>query len=247
MERPFFKRTWVLVLIGIIVFLILFMAVTVATVYSARQRELNATPTPSNIPTPSPTSTPLPNYHAISFYPDLTRMEGMTAVVAEHRQELGMEYWVDITPVNTLLTGVDAALAEYTLFRHVELGYCFLRLPDGQYLRLGEATEGCGVVNGVYADLDADDGWELVYTYTAEAEDGPAARVGWLDLTTLENRTGAFLLKNGTLALADNDGRIILYRAALETTDSRGFYTIDLLSPLGELLERDGALFLELE
>ena len=247
MEKPLRKRTWALVLIGVIVFLALFMAVTVATVYSHRQRELNATPTPSNIPTAAPSATPLPNYHALSFYPDLTRMDGMTAVVAEHRQELGMEYWVDITPVNELPTGVDAALAEYTLFRHVELGYSFLRLPDGRYLRLGEPTEGCGVVNGVFADLDADDGWELVYTYTAVSEDGPAARVGWLDLATLENRTAAFLLKNGTLALAENDGRLMLYRADLKTTESRGFYAIDFISPLGELLERDGALFLEIE
>ena len=95
-----------------------------------------------------------------------------------------MEYWVDITPANMILP-------EYTLFRHVELGYSFLRLPDGRYLRLGETTEGCGVVNGVFADLDANDQPELVYTYTAEAEDGPAARVGWLDLTTLENRSAA--------------------------------------------------------
>ena len=232
MERPLMKRTWVLVLIGVIVFLTLFMAVTVATVYSRRQRELNATPTPSLIPTAAPSATPLPNYHAISFYPDLTRMEGMTAVLEEHRQELGMEYWVDITPTNMILP-------EYILFRHVELGYSFLRLPDGRYLRLGETTEGCGVVNGVFADL--------VYTYTAEAEDGPAARVGWLDLTTLENRTAAFLLKNGVLALAENDGRLMLYRAALTTTESRGFYAIDYIAPLGELLERDGALFLEIE
>lgn len=240
MEKPFFRRTWVLVLVGLIVFLVLFMAVTVATVYSARQRELNATPTPSNIPTEAPSATPLPNYHAVSFYPDLTKMEGMTALIAEHRQELGMEYWVDITPTNMILP-------EYILFRHVELGYSFLRLPDGRYLRLGEPTEGCGVVNGAFADLDADDQPELVYTYTAEAEDGPAARVGWLDLATLENRTGAFLLKNGVLALAENDGRLLLYRAALTTTDSRGFYAIDFISPLGELMERDGALFLEIE
>ena len=240
MEKPFFKRTWVLVLIGVIVFLALFMAVTVATVYGRRQRELNATPTPSLIPTAAPSATPLPNFHALSFYPDLTRMEGMTAVLEEHRQELGMEYWVDITPVNM-------TLPEYTLFRHVELGYSFLLLPDGRYLRLGERTEGCGVVNALFADLDADDGPELIYTYTVETEDGPAARVGWLDLATLENRTAAFLLKRDALALADDGGRLLLYRAALQTTDSRGFYAIDFLSPLGELLERDGALFLEIE
>ena len=135
----------------------------------------------------------------------------------------------------------------YTLFRHVELGYSFLRLPDGRYLRLGERTEGCGVVNGLFADLDADDGWELVYTYTTETDAGPAARVGWLDLGTLENRDAAFLLKNSALALADDKGRLILYRATLQTTDSRGFYAIDFVSPLGELMERDGALFLEIE
>ena len=240
MGRPFFKRTWVLILVGVVVFLVLFLAVTAATVYSAKQRKLNATPTPTNIPTASPTATPLPNYHALSFDPDLAGMEGMNAVAQEHRDQLGREFWVDVTPANEALTG-------YSLFRHVSLGYSFLRLPDGRYLKLGEPTEGCGVVNALYADLDADDAPELVYTYTVETEEGPAARVGWLDLTTLEDRASAFLLKNGVLALADQNGRLRLYRASLQTTDSRGFYAIDFVSPLGELMERDGALFLEIE
>ena len=240
MERPFYKRKGVLILAVLVGFLLLFLAVTAATVSAARRRELNATPTPSLIPTAEPTPTPLPNYHALSFEPELAKMEGMSAVGEEHQGELGREYWVDVTPVNEAVPG-------YTLFRHVELGYSFLRLPDGRYLRLGETTEGCGVVNALFADLDADDGWELVYTYTAVSESGPAARVGWLDLATLEDRTAPFLLKNDALALADESGRLILYRAALAATDSRGFYTIDFLSPLGELLERDGALFLEIE
>ena len=240
MERPFHKRTWVLILAAAVGFLLLFLAVTAATVSAARRRELNATPTPSLIPTAEPSPTPLPNYHALSFDPDLSRMEGMNAVGEEHRSELGRAYWVDVTPTNEALDG-------YVLFRHVELGYSFLRLPDGRYLRLGEQTEGCGVVNGLYADLDADEGPELLYTYTVETEEGPAARVGWLDLGTLENRTAAFLLKGDALALMDEGGRAILYRAALQDTDSRGFYAIDCLSPLGELMERDGALFLEIE
>ena len=240
MERPVFKRRWVLILCGILVFLVLFLAVTVATVYSARQRALNATPTPTNIPTEAPTPTPLPNYHALTFAPDLSRMDGMSAAAEEHPDQLGADFWVDVTPVNEAVPG-------YTLFRHVELGYSFLRLPDGRYLRLGETTEGCGVVNGVFADLDADEGRELVYTYTAETEDGPAARVGWLDLNSLEDRPAAFLLKNGALALAENDGRLVLYRAELAATESRGFYAIDFIAPLGELMERDGALFLEIE
>ena len=240
MERPVFKRRWVLILVGIVVFLVLFLAVTVATVYSARQRELNATPTPSNIPTESPTPTPLPNYHALGFEPDLSKMDGMSAVAEEYREQLGADFWVDVTPANLTIPG-------YTLFRHVELGYSYLLLPDGRYLRLGETSEGCGVVNALYADLDADESWELVYTYTAETEEGPAARVGWLDLATLEDRPAAFLLKNGTLALAENGGRLLLYRANLQITDSRGFYAIDFLAPLGEIMERDGALFLEIE
>ena len=240
MQSPLFKRRWMLILVGVVAFLVLFLAVTVATVYTARQRELNATPTPSLIPTEEPTPTPLPNYHAVGFEPDLARMEGMSAVPEEHREELGRAYWVDVTPQNEAVDG-------YTLFRHVELGYSFLLLPDGRYLRLGETTEGCGVVNALFADLDADEGWELLYTYTVETEEGPAARVGWLDLGTLENRTGAFLLKNGALALAEEGGRLNLYRAALGDTDSRGFYSIEFIAPLGELMERDGALFLEIE
>ncbi len=240
MEKGKHVRPWVLILLGIVLFLVLFLAGTVATVYRARQRELNATPTPSTIPTEAPTPTPLPNYHALAFDPDLSRMEGMNAVPEAYRGDLGRAFWVDVTPTNE-------AVAGYTLFRHVELGYSFLALPDGRYLRLGERTEGCGVVNGAFADLDADDSWELLYTYTVETEAGPAARVGWLDLATLENRTAAFLLRNDALALADRDGRMILYRAALSATDSRGFYTIDYRAPLGELMERDGALFLEIE
>ena len=240
MERPVMKRRWLLVLMVVVVFLVLLLAGTLATVYTARQRQLNATPTPSNIPTEAPSPTPLPNYHALSFDPDLDKMAGMGAVPEGYEEELGAAYWVDVTPANETIPG-------YTLFRHVELGYSFLLLPDGRYLRLGESGEGCGLVNGVYGDLDADGSWELLYTYTAETEEGPAARMGWLDLATLENRSAPFLLKNGTLALADDGGRLLLYRASLSATDSRGFYAIDLLSPLGEVMELDGALFLALE
>ena len=240
MEKPFYKRKWVLIPTILLGFLLLFLGVTAATVASARQKKLNATPTPSAIPTEEPTPTPLPNYHALGFDPDLSRMEGMNAVPEEHRGELGAGFWVDVTPANEPVTG-------YTLFRHVELGYSFLQLPDGRYLRLGERTDGCGVINALFVDLDADDSWELLYTYTVEAEAGPAARVGWLDLGTLENRTAAFLLKDNALALAEQDGRVLLYRAALSDTDSRGFYAIDFLSPLGELMERDEELFLEIE
>lgn len=240
MEKPFFKRKWVLILGALVGFVLIFLAVTAATVSAGRRRALNATPTPSLIPTEAPTPTPLPNYHALAFDPDLARMEGMNAVPEEHKGELGREYWVDVTPTNE-------AVAGYTLFRHVELGYSFLQLPDGRYLRLGERTEGCGVVNALYCDLDADEGWELLYTYTVETETGPAARVGWLDLATLEDRPGAFLVKGDALALLDDGGRLLLWRAALSATDSRGFYSIDFLAPLGELLEREGELFLELE
>ena len=240
MKKPFYTRTWALVLGALLGFVLLFLAVTAATVSAARRRELNATATPSLIPTEAPSPTPLPNYHALAFDPDLSKMEGMSAVPEEYREQLGAAFWVDVTPGNEPVTG-------YTLFRHVELGYSFLLLPDGRYLRLGERTEGCGVVNALFADLDADDGWELLYTYTVEAEDGPAARVGWLDLSALENRTAPFLLKNAALALADDGGRMLLWRAALGATESRGFYAIDYLSPLGELMERDDALFLEIE
>ena len=66
MEKPFYKRKGVLILAVLVGFLLLFVAVTAATVSAARRRELNATPTPSMIPTEAPTPTPLPNYHALS-------------------------------------------------------------------------------------------------------------------------------------------------------------------------------------
>ena len=102
MERPRKKRTWALILAGLVGFLLLFLAVTAATVSAARRRELNATPTPSLIPTAEPTPTPLPNYHALAFDPELSKMEDMNAVPEEHRAELGREFWVDITPEEQL-------------------------------------------------------------------------------------------------------------------------------------------------
>ena len=57
----------------------------------------------------------------------------------------------------------------------------------------------------------------------------------------------AYALIDGVLALVENDDRLLLYRADLADTGSRGFYAIDFVAPLGELLERDGGLFLEME
>ena len=75
-----------------------------------RRRALNATATPSLIPTEAPSPTPLPNYHALAFDPDLSKMEGMSAVPEEYREQLGAAFWVDVTPGNEPVTG-------YTLFR----------------------------------------------------------------------------------------------------------------------------------
>ena len=47
MERPFYKRTWVLILAAVVGFLLLLTAVTAATVSANRRRELNAISPPA--------------------------------------------------------------------------------------------------------------------------------------------------------------------------------------------------------
>ena len=240
MAKPFYQRTGLVVLCILVGFLLLLGGTVFFTVGSARRKAASATPTPSLIPTASPTPTPLPNYHSLSFDPEVSALPGLMQAAEAQPELMGGDHWVDITPENLDLPG-------YVLFRHESLGYSYLKLPEGGYLRLGEQTQGCGVVNGVYADLNADDAPELLYTYTAETEAGPCARVGWLDLTTQENRTGAFLLQGADLALLEEGGRVLLYRAALSDTDSRGAYAIEFLAPLGELIEREDELFLLME
>ena len=143
---------------------------------------------------------------------------------------------MDITPENE--TGIQ-------LFRHVSLGWTYIAFPDGRYVRLGEGTG--GVLHALCTDLDLDGQEELLYTYAGEMNDQPCAKVGWLSLTTLEEKEGAFTLQNGTLALLEQEGRVYLYRAEKHETDSLGFYELTCTQRLGELLEQSGKLLLLLD
>lgn len=238
MKKPVYKRTWFMILCGVLAGLLLFCGTVVLTVKLGQRQEAGAKAEPS--PTPEAAeaeNTPLPNFRALAFDPDLEKMQISSGLRESYEGFWGKEYWVDITPENG---------AGITLFRHVNLGLSFLLLSDGRYIKLGEGETGA-VVHALCTDLDADGEEELLFTYEGEMNDSKCAKVGWMQLTTLEKKEGAFTLQGGTLALAEQAGRVYAYRAEMTKTDSLGFYELTCTEKLGELLEQGGRLVLLME
>lgn len=241
-KKPFFRRTWVIVVLSVLGFIAVLLGAIGATVALKKQQAQAApTPIPTAVPTAVPTATPQPNYYALSFDPELDKLPGIGSYKEDYAEILGGDYWVDITPANKKLPEA------YVVFRHVTLGLSYILFPDGTYVRLGETTAGCGVVNAVYEDLNLDGVPELLYTYTAEGGSGICCKVGWMDLDTRAVKEGSFSLQSGSMALQAEGGGVLLYRASLSATESSGFYVIDYGEKLGELLEQEGELYLSLE
>lgn len=235
-KLPLYKRMWFMILCGVLAAVLLFCGTVLITVKMSRKQSSNkpeALATPDTV-TAEPENTPLPNFHALSFDPDLDKMQLSEGVRESNEGYWGKEYWVDITPEN------DSGI---TLFRHVSLGLSFLALPDGTYFKLGEGETGA-VIHALCTDLDMDGKQELLYTYAGEMNDSKCAKVGWMNLSTLEKKEGNFTLQGGTLALAQQGGRVYLYRAEKTQTDSLGFYELTCTEKLGELLEQGGQLVL---
>lgn len=186
-------------------------------------------------PQQTPEPTPLPNFHAPAADPDLDAMGLLESVREEHANELSALYWVDITP-----EGMEG----YTLLRHVSLGISCLVCPDGRSVRLGEESEGCGAVSALYLDLDGNEENELLYTYTVTGENGTDCALGWLSPGNGSEVTAPFRLTKGTWALRSDDGRAILYKASLASTDSAGYYELIPGDDVGEVIEQEGGLAL---
>lgn len=238
-KLPLYKRMWFMIVCGVVAAVLLFCGTVLLTVKMSRQQgstKAEATATPDTV-TAEPENTPLPNFHALSFDPDLEKMQLSSGVKESYEGYWGKEYWVDITPEN------DSGI---TLFRHVTLGLSFLALPDGTYYKLGEGETGA-VEHAVCTDLDMDGQEELLYTYSGELNDSKCAKVGWINLATLEKKEAAFSLQKGTLALVEQEERVFLYKAEKTQTDSLGFYELTCTERLGELLEQSGTLVLVLD
>lgn len=238
-KKPVYKRTWFMILCGVLAGLLLFCGTVVLTVKLGQRQEAGnkAEPSPTAAEASEAENTPLPNFHALAFDPDLEKMQISSGLRESYEGFWGKEYWVDITPENG---------AGITLFRHVNLGLSFLLLSDGRYIKLGEGETGA-VVHALCTDLDADGEEELLFTYEGEMNDSKCAKVGWMQLTTLEKKEGAFTLQGGTLALVEQAGRVYAYRAEMTKTDSLGFYELTCTEKLGELLEQGGQLVLLME
>lgn len=238
-KLPLYKRMWFMIVCGVAAAILLFCGTVYLTVKLGRgqntqKAETIATP---DLTTSEPENTPLPNFHALSFDPDVEKLQLSDGIRESYEGYWGKEYWVDITPENE---------AGITLFRHVSLGLSFLALPDGTYIKLGEGETGA-VEYALCTDLDLDGEEELLYTYSGEMNDSKCAKVGWMNLTTLEKKDGAFTLQGGTLAILEQNGRVFLYRAEKTQTDSLGFYELTCTERLGELLEQSGTLVLLLD
>ena len=186
-------------------------------------------------PEETPAPTPLPNFHAPDRDPDPDALGILESIREEYADELSAAYWVDITP-----RGMEG----YTLLRHISLGLSYLIRPDGTAVRLGEQSEGCGAVSALYTDLDGDDVNELLYTYTVTGESGTACALAWLDPVTGKQQTAPFMLSRGTWALRLEEGRAILYKAELVSTESLGYYELVPGEDIGEVIEQAGKLAL---
>lgn len=231
------KRTVGIVLLielGLLVFLALAAFVLIKT-EKARQLPKRTETTWSTVPEETPAATPLPNFHAPETAPDAQALGIRESVRAENPGAFGAEYWVDITP-----EGMEG----YTVLRHISLGMSYLIRPDGSSVSLGEESEGCGAVSALYLDLDGDESYELLYTYTVTGENGTGCAVGWLDLATGRQQTAPFRLSKGTWALRSEEGCAILYTATLSSTESLGYYELVPGTDIGEVIEQEGALTL---
>ena len=119
-----------------------------------------------------------------------------------------------------------------------------LRLSSSFGGGFGRLREGCGAVSALYLDLDGDEENELLYTYTVTGENGTDCALGWLSPGNGSEVTAPFRLTKGTWALRSDDGRAILYKAALASTDSAGYYELIPGDDVGEVIEQEGGLAL---
>ena len=228
-------RTVLIVLLTELGLLLLCGLAAFLLIRSERTKHLSAKHTYMTAPPETPAPTAIPNLRAPETEPDTSALDIPESVLDAHPGEFSRLYWVDITP-----EGMEG----YTLLRHISLGLSYLICPDGSSKRLGEQSEGCGVVSALYIDLDADDKKELLYTYTVTGEDGTGCAVGWLHLSTGAEVTAPFTLSRGNLAFSLEDGRAVLYKAELTQTDSAGSYALLLGESVGEVAEREGSLAL---
>ena len=194
-------------------------------------------------PTATPEPTPLPNrlYEAekhIAVAPPLDKLDLNDAHLEDYGPWLSdPERWLDLTPEGA---------SGFTVIRSIDLG-CSYVCEDGEYYRLGEGTDGKGVLDVLLTDLNWDDVPDLLYTYHFGANEDQCAKVGWFDFDTHTSALSDFQLQNGFLALSEQDGEYVLFRAERDADLETGTFGLTFTQRIGTLIESRGRLILVME
>ena len=194
-------------------------------------------------PTEEPEETPLPNrlYEAekhAKIVPPLSKLDINDGHLEDYGEFLlDPERWLDLTP--------DGARG-FTVIRSIDLGCTYVCEKDNYY-RLGEGVDGKGVLDVILTDLDLDDVPDLLYTYHFGANEDQYAKVGWFDFRTHTSQLSDFQLLNGFLALAEEDGAYVLYRAERDADLETGTFGLTFTQRIGTLYEAQGRLILSME
>ena len=188
--------------------------------------------------TPTPEPTPLPDrvYSADKnppFAPSLEALDIAQGHLDDYAELLSdATHWIDLTP-----EGAEG----FTVIRSIDLGYSYV-VENGNYYRLGEGSDGKGVVDVILTDLDLDDEPDLLYTYHFGANENAYSKIGWFRFTTHTSSLSGFAQKDGFLSLSEEDGNYILYRAVRDADLDTGTFGLTLTERLGEITETMGRI-----
>ena len=241
-QKPKKKLRWLVTLLCILAAIALLCGTVALTISMRRSCKAANAPAAKATASPSPEPTAIPDrayetgVDAPAFAPDLTKLGMSELEIDEYGAEyLAQEYWLDITP--------DGAEG-FAVIRHVGTGYSYV-VQDDAYYRLGEGVDGKGALDVLLCDLDYNGTPDLLYTYNFGSNEDVCSKVGWFDLDTHASVLSAFALPNGYLGLAKEQGVYLLYRAT-RTTDGNNGFALHFETPIGELMESGGDLFLNL-
>ena len=92
-----------------------------------------------------------------------------------------------------------------------------------------------------------DDVPDLLYTYHFGANEDQCAKVGWFDFDTHTSALSDFQLQNGFLALSEQDGEYVLFRAERDADLETGTFGLTFTQRIGTLIESRGRLILVME
>ena len=198
-----------------------------------------ATPAPTD--TPEPTQLPNRLYEAekhLDVAPPLDALDLNDGHLEDYSEFLAdPTRWLDLTPPDA---------QGYTVIRSIDLG-CSYVCEDGRYYRLGEGTDGKGVLDVIVTDLNWDDVPDLLYTYHFGSNEDQCAKVGWFDFDTHTQVLSDFQLENGFLALAAENGAYVLYRAERDADLETGTFGLTFTQRIGTLIESQGRIILNME